>query len=1537
MTILAMVLPASGLGVVYAQDQGLSASGNYVWQMVGSGQLTGATDPQQFEGYEFVPAKDGFITELCGFFQGTHAVDLYDSSFNILASITISSYEQWNCASINPVAVKKQGQYYAIAEIFSGSEFKQAANLPQTSGDVSIASGVTQPVTAGFGQKLKSDTSFVYGLVDVKFSSDSKDASVLQQAGASLASSTAPAAAPAGQTAPSTNQSQSNGDQNTFKNCASGKCIVCSMSGCQINDDAVSQTQAAPTFIQTCAGGFCYSCTNGSCAKTDAVGIVKTGYSYKNCSQNKCLTCVNGDCITTGGSIPKYTYQLSDAGDGGDGGPVVKPFIDLDHTFADWAAYFGMTTDVAGGDAMSYSAFMGIVSSLNQNSNNASQWSGTSNGHNYDLIIPSLPGQVAVTANAVATATIFSVYNKNATGLSIGANLISMYNQNLAKSMSTAAIGFGTAETSVAQQYYDALSKSHPESNDNSVKTGTTSQAGQSLNLNENAIAVTSLLGVGINANGQVITNANGAPVNMAAVQGIQGVTSVQNTINTALEDVNTKQSDLNGWGQYTIVGFGQKTANVAGTTSPGGYKDVSSQVANPAQVTGLTPGSKYYQPVVDVSTGQVIGSNPVTVTASGTVSAEYVSTLPLLNANLQPMTVNLANTNALQQQMQAEAKTSSASTSTISSIAKSALAGNYEVGTSVALGSPTLSSTDNPLSQNASAPSGSVSTQNINIAQTTVDELEKLGVSKEQANEVNNIVSQYPNSTLVAVPISGSGTSQSTNQPDNNGASIIPTAPSSALQTGSLSSLEPFGGTANNQLVTGAQTTTGTTPIKIGSTSTSDAQLNSGSTATHSAGSDVVVDGKAYLNDAAHPFNPNNIAGDYVDTIATENLQRQQNPNSPGVSSDPNLAACDSVFYGTNQDKSFSDSGSGGGGGGGGSSTTSASSSTTNNTNTTASTQTVGSVTVINGKILTVKDSNNATRTVDITNAVVKLNGNTVSPTSFKFVASDQVKVIGTVSSNSIVPTEIDVTRAEVTAICPVADICIPGAQAVQTTIDYANNGLVCPSGWTCIPEGSVGPIGVPLTQGSLELRFASLTLKDLSTGTSASLISALDKNEPQNPASGNPPQIVDYQPRVSDGKDVTITLQTDGQSTCKYSPYDLPWNFMWNSLDTRDGLTHTSHVGAQADGTYIYYAQCQDKQGLSSKDYMFMYSVDKNYDPRVETDKTPPAVANVSVSSPSLTQGATENVTARIGDNVGVADVLAQIKDPKGQYLAVLGLSDSGQNGTYTYQWDTTSRPAGQYQVTVVANDGSGNFTRMDNAAAFTVANSQASGITIGEQGSGANICKPLFNNGASADKLDVVFVPCGFGSDTASFEMLAQAATDKMFGVTPLSDNKQKFNVTLAEVPGLTCGDTLASNMDNDAIRFREVALPCSPDAVIVLKKGGEDGGISLPGSRIAFMLASDPFLAAHELGHAFFRLNDEYSYGCTAADLSTSFNCDDSPKCAKWKGLKDSKCIAGCTCEGNYRSSDNSVMFDSRTATSFSPAATQHILDTLSAFK
>jgi len=585
------------------------------------------------------------------------------------------------------------------------------------------------------------------------------------------------------------------------------------------------------------------------------------------------------------------------------------------------------------------------------------------------------------------------------------------------------------------------------------------------------------------------------------------------------------------------------------------------------------------------------------------------------------------------------------------------------------------------------------------------------------------------------------------------------------------------------------------------------------------------------------------------VDTFATEQA-RGVASGGLWVSSDPTLAACDSVFYGLEQVKEFSENGV--------------------NEADMAASQASGDKSTSNEST---SNDNNSANNSSSTNNNDQNNQNNQNQNNQNNQGNQE--------------------NQEPVYYCPNGAVCLPGADTTIPINDNGNTPICGQGGWQCIFSTTAY---IPADkQFALELRNATMTMKNAIIGASANLMSALEKTSPQNPFVNDPPQIINFSPRISNGKDVTIVLQTDTKAICKISVKNQRYDEMENTLTTDNGLNHSWHIGPQNDGTYIYYAMCKSDKGLLSDGYIFVWSVDKNYDPRVENDKNPPALANIAVSNATAKEGVIEIISAQVGDNVGVQDVLAHIKNSANQLIAVASLSSDKavSGGIWNNQFDTTAMPAGSYSVSLIASDKAGNFSRLNNAASFSI-----SAKTLGVKNDGANnVCKPLLANGNSSQKLDVVFIPCGFGDETAAFENAAQAAADNLLGVLPLSNHKQKFNITLAEIPDLVCSDKLAANMDYDASRFTTAAQVCSPDVVVVIKKNGEDGGISLPGSRIAFILAADPFLTAHEIGHAFFRLNDEYSYGCTAADLTLSFNCDNSPKCVKFKDLEMLSALPG----------------------------------------
>ena len=65
-------------------------------------------------GYDFTPLRDGVITKLGGFYNGTKTVRLYNNAGAQLAVVSASDSNRWGYAAITPVAVT-QGQRYTVA------------------------------------------------------------------------------------------------------------------------------------------------------------------------------------------------------------------------------------------------------------------------------------------------------------------------------------------------------------------------------------------------------------------------------------------------------------------------------------------------------------------------------------------------------------------------------------------------------------------------------------------------------------------------------------------------------------------------------------------------------------------------------------------------------------------------------------------------------------------------------------------------------------------------------------------------------------------------------------------------------------------------------------------------------------------------------------------------------------------------------------------------------------------------------------------------------------------------------------------------------------------------------------------------------------------------------------------------------------------------------------------------------------------------------------------------------------------------------
>ena len=82
-------------------------------------------------GYRFVPSVNGSVTKLCGYFAGTKTVKLYNSSYTLLRSASVTSSDNWACTAISSVNLNA-GETYYVATVLGGSGgcIQQGVNLP---------------------------------------------------------------------------------------------------------------------------------------------------------------------------------------------------------------------------------------------------------------------------------------------------------------------------------------------------------------------------------------------------------------------------------------------------------------------------------------------------------------------------------------------------------------------------------------------------------------------------------------------------------------------------------------------------------------------------------------------------------------------------------------------------------------------------------------------------------------------------------------------------------------------------------------------------------------------------------------------------------------------------------------------------------------------------------------------------------------------------------------------------------------------------------------------------------------------------------------------------------------------------------------------------------------------------------------------------------------------------------------------------------------------------------------------------------------
>jgi len=155
---------------------------SYPWRSAEAGTRESFSKVDWYAGYQFTPDQDGYVTQLCGYFDEgfTNRVSLFNGSYTEIAAAQVAGKDGWKCVNISPVAVVADKRYYVIARIEDGPvyfEYKSGL-LPRDTGEVVIEAGIRQLGDSGdFKTGIVKYDYMVLGLVDIKitFKSTSTD------------------------------------------------------------------------------------------------------------------------------------------------------------------------------------------------------------------------------------------------------------------------------------------------------------------------------------------------------------------------------------------------------------------------------------------------------------------------------------------------------------------------------------------------------------------------------------------------------------------------------------------------------------------------------------------------------------------------------------------------------------------------------------------------------------------------------------------------------------------------------------------------------------------------------------------------------------------------------------------------------------------------------------------------------------------------------------------------------------------------------------------------------------------------------------------------------------------------------------------------------------------------------------------------------------------------------------------------------------------------------------------------------------------
>ncbi|MBW2984679.1 M64 family metallopeptidase [Candidatus Woesearchaeota archaeon] len=219
----------------------------------------------------------------------------------------------------------------------------------------------------------------------------------------------------------------------------------------------------------------------------------------------------------------------------------------------------------------------------------------------------------------------------------------------------------------------------------------------------------------------------------------------------------------------------------------------------------------------------------------------------------------------------------------------------------------------------------------------------------------------------------------------------------------------------------------------------------------------------------------------------------------------------------------------------------------------------------------------------------------------------------------------------------------------------------------------------------------------------------------------------------------------------------------------------------------------------------------------------------------------------------------------------------------------------------------------------------------------------CTSIFYTSEPNQGIDIVFLGQAYGTTEEFKNDVYDYINDVFFKLEPFHSHRDNFNFYIVDdFQDLGC--TFEGYVLCNSFKVKRLASRCPHEFIFILIDRNKIKDFIMPirSSAIANIAnintADKPSVLMHEFGHSFADLADEYVddyYLAIKFDGERYPNCDNS-RCSKWSGIEGTDCLKGCSTDGYYRGTKNSLM-KSLSAEYYGPINEKAITENLDVYK